>query len=92
MKINIRLPLLFSHNFTIMKRRNAFWNLDCSTEGLAGGNQPHSPQIHSTAAAAAAVVAASHQAGIFASLVNVNGIGIGLSAGMMLSLSHTFFV
>jgi len=70
-----------SHNFTIMKRRNAFWNLDCSTEGLAGGNQPHSPQIHPTAAAAAAVVAASHQAGIFASLVNVNGIGIGLSAG-----------
>lgn len=48
-----------SHNFVVMKRRNAFWNLECTTDNL-----PHAASLHGTS-----------NSGLLASLTSVNGIG-----------------
>ena len=52
-----------SHNFVVMKRRNAFWNLESTVEGL-----PHASSLQ----------AATSHSGLLASLTSVNGIGGGV--------------
>ena len=60
--VNMALFVGSSHNFVVMKRRNAFWNLECAAESL-----PHASSLQ----------AATSHSGLLASLTSVNGIGGG---------------